>query len=326
MEAPNDGGDRVAMRRSRTFAVAEAPTPTHVPVDQTAERLAADQHGVVTRAQLLSAGCAVRTVDRRVAAGRLRVVHRGVYLLGPIDHPWSAEMAAALACGPTALVSHSSAGRLWRVLGGNDRAERVRVIVPAGHRRRPGIRIYRLATLSPDERTVLEGIPVTTPARTLYDLASELTARPLERAVAEAIALRLVSLDAVAAMARRHRGRVGAGRLAATVQGEAGPVLTRSPAEERFLRLIRRAGVTAPRANTEVAGHEVDFVWRVERLVVEVDGRAYHSSPRALARDRRRDGDLAAAGFRVMRITWEDIVHSPEALLVKLGKALATRG
>ncbi len=292
-------------------------------LDEIAAEIATRQHGVVTRAQLLAAGCPARTVDRRVSMGRLLVLHRGVYQVGPIAQPAAAEMAASLACGPNALVAFHNAAWIWKVLP--TRRGPVRVILTRGHRRRPDIRVHRVGTVAQDERTVHARIALTTPARTLYDLASELSARALEQAVAEAIALRLVTVAELTTMAERHRGRAGASRLEAAVQGGP-PARTRSSAEEAFLRLIRRAKVKAPLVNTIVARQELDFYWPDERLAVEVDGRAYHSSPRAFKRDRRRDGALVEVGIRVLRITWDDIVGRPEALLVRLGRALAVAG
>lgn len=300
-----------------------SPARRRASVDQVAAEIATAQHGVVTRAQLLSAGCAARTVDRRVATGFLRVVHLGVYALGPVQSSAMREMAAVLACGRHALVSHRSAGVLWRILHPEARPARPQVTLVGANRNRPGIRIHRVAELEPNERSARDGIPLTSPSRTLYDLASVLAPRALEQAAAEAIALRLVALEDLAAAAERHRGRLGAGRLRAVVQGGGGPSRTRSTAEERFLALVRKARVGRPKLNTAVAGHEVDFFWPQHRLVVEVDGRAYHTSPRAVDRDRRRDADLATAGYRVLRITWREIVHHPEALLVRLGRALA---
>ncbi len=258
-----------------------------------------------------------------MATGRLRAVHRGVYTLGPVQAPGMEEMAAVLACGRHALVSHASAGVLWRILRPDFRPTAAHVILVGRHRARPGIRIHRVAELAPDERSVRDGIPLTSPSRTLYDLASVLKPRALEQAVAEAIALRLVALEGLAAAAERYRGRLGAGRFRQVVKGDARPSRTRSTAEERFLALVRKASVGRPKLNTPVAGHEVDFFWPEHLLVVEVDGWAYHSSPKAVSRDRRRDADLATAGYRVLRITWREIVHRPEALLVRLGRALA---
>ena len=296
--------------------------PRRPSVDQVAERIAAAQHGVVTRAQILSAGCAARTLARRVVAGRLRVIHRGVYAIGPVRSSAMVEMAAVLACGGRALVSHRSAGVLWRMLRPGARPAYPHVTLVGTNRARPGIRIHRVAELAPDERSTKDGIPITSPSRTLYDLARVVEPRALEQAVAEAIALRLVTLEGLAAAAERYGGRLGAGRFREVVQGDARPSRTRSTAEERFLALVRSAKVGRPKVNTPVAGHEVDFFWPEHRLVVEVDGRAYHTSPKAVERDRRRDADLATAGYRVLRITWREIVHHPEALLVRLGRAL----
>ncbi|MGH7502427.1 MAG: endonuclease domain-containing protein [Longimicrobiales bacterium] len=112
-------------------------------------------------------------------------------------------------------------------------------------------------------------------------------------------------------------------RLLALIERGASPPLTRSAAEEHFLGLIRKAQLREPEVNMQVEGYEVDFVWRSERLVVEIDGRAFHSSDRSFESDRRRDGVLVAAGLRVMRVTWRQIVNEPEALLVRLTQALA---
>ena len=256
--------------------------------------LAAGQHGVVARFQLLRLGVSSDLVEHRLAAGWLRKVHRGVYLVGPLAVPNSREMAAVLACGGNAVLS------------------------------RPGIDVRNVRSLRADEITVRDGIPVTTAARTLYDLAGVAGERELERAVAEAFARRLVSRSGLLTLLDRHGGRPGAATLRALIDAAPGLALTRSEAEERLLALTRKARMSAPATNTRVAGHEVDFLWRAERLVVEVDGQAYHSTSRRFESDRRRDADLLAAGVRVMRVTWHQIVDEPEALLVRLAQALAT--
>ncbi len=148
--------------------------------------------------------------------------------------------------------------------------------------------------------------------------------RELERAVAEAFARRLVGRSRLLTFLDRHGGRPGAARLRALIDAAPGPALTRSEAEEGLLALTRKARMNAPATNASVAGHEVDFLWRAERLVVEVDGRRYHASSRRFESDRRRDADLLAAGVRVMRVTWHQILNEPEALLVRLAQALAT--
>ncbi len=286
--------------------------------------LASRQHGVVTRVQLLGAGVSSDMVDRRLKAGRLRRLLRGVYLVGPLSAPHTQEMASVLTCGDDAVVSHRSAAALWGMLPLRDDSASVDVIVVGGRpRHRAGLRVHCVRTLHPDEVTRFDGIPITTPARTLYDLAACVAHRELERALAEGFAQRLTSHSHVLSLMRRHPRRRGVDRLLALIERGASPPLTRSAAEEQFLGLIRKAQLREPEVNMQVEGYEVDFVWRSERLVVEIDGRAFHSSDRSFESDRRRDGVLVAAGLRVMRVTWRQIVNEPEALLVRLTQALA---
>jgi very-short-patch-repair endonuclease len=286
-----------------------------------ASRLAAGQHGVVTRRQLLDGGVARRTIARRLSGGLIRQLHRGVYLLGPLAQRYTSEMAAVLACGPDAVLSHRSAAVLWRLLDRRLRGARVEVTLSRGQRSRPGVRVRRSRTLTPEDVTKHEQIPVTTPTRTLVDLAAVLRPTALERAVAEGVARRLVEEAALERAVARHQGARGIGKLRA-VLGGTGPAFTRSTAEESLLALVRRARLVSPEVNVIVGGHEVDFFWPTERLVVEVDGRAFHSSARAFERDRRRDAELAARGIRVMRVTWKQLTREPEAVLVRLGGAL----
>ncbi len=289
--------------------------------DRAIDELAGRQHGVVARRQLLEAGVASHVIDRRLRAGRLRRVHQGVYQVGPVTAPRAREMAAVLACGPSAVLSHGSAAALWRLTPERD-AGPVEVITRAGARSRRGLRVRRIGTLRADEVTRLSGIPVTTAPRTLYDLAGTTGSRELERAVAEAFALRLATPARLRTVVSRHARTRGSASLRAILEaGE--PARTRSEAEERFLELIRKAGIQRPAANVKIGRLEVDFLWQRERLVVEIDGSAFHSSPRAFERDRRRDAVLIAAGYRVARITWRQLAEEPEAVLARLVKALA---
>lgn len=283
------------------------------------------QHGVVTRGQLVGAGVPPSGVDRRVQAGWLRPVHRGVYRVGPVEAPNSRAVAACLACGESAVVSHRSAGVLWKMLPPGRSHTSVEVTVRAGQRRPRGVRVYRIGTLAADEVTERAGVPVTRPARTLFDLAGTVASRELERALAEALALRLTTSEQVQRALDRHSGRPGSRRLRAVLAcGQ--PALTRSEAEERFLALIRRAQLDPPAANTGVEGHEVDFLWRAQGLVVEIDGFAFHSSKTSFESDRRRDALLAAAGLRVVRVTWRQLNDEPEAVLARLAQALVIGG
>lgn len=293
--------------------------------------LAARQHGLVTRCQLLELGLPAAVVDRWVGIRRIRPIFREVYLAGPVFAPRSLEMAAVLACGVSAVVSHGTAARLWRIgPDGHRRSTVIDIALPRGNRsNRDGIRIRRTPTLRPDEVTRLDDIPTTTPARTLLDLAGlrapeSLTTRALERAVAESLALRLSSLRHLRMMAERHSRHAGSRRLIGLL-GDDPPAFTRSEAEERFLDLIRRAQLPKPRVNARIGGYEVDFFWPAEGCVAEIDGFAVHASRAAFEADRKRDAVLAGKGVTVIRSTWRQLEAEPEAVIARLALTLARR-
>lgn len=302
-------------------------TPHGVPLDadRAIRKLAAAQHGVVARRQLLRAGVAAHVIDLRVWKAVLSRLFKGVYRAGPAPTAREREMAAVLACGDTAVFSHRSAAELWQLLPSRQEGSPVDVSV-RGSVRRPGrgVRVRRSADLSEGDVTVLDGIRVTTPERTLLDLGTAVGARELEQAAAEAERRRLIDLTVLVARLARSPRRPGTRLLRAVLAQDGGPVFLRSEAEARFLVLVRKAGLTAPEANVRLHGHEVDFLWRAARLVVEIDGAAYHTHPAARERDHLRDGGLVAVGYRVMRVTWHQITKEPEALLVRLGRALRT--
>jgi very-short-patch-repair endonuclease len=183
--------------------------------------------------------------------------------------------------------------------------------------------VHRLAALDRRDIRKLGGIPVTSAARTILDLAAVVSPRDLERALAEAQARRLVRRADLLSLLARRSGRPGAAALRSLIEGDA-PALTRSEAEERFLALIRAAELPAPEVNARVGRYEVDFLWRERALVVEVDGYRFHSSRASFERDRRRDADLTTRGLRVIRITWRRIVREPEALVARVATALAS--
>lgn len=282
--------------------------------------LAARQHGVVTRAQLRRLGLTDDRIDRRLASGALTVLHRGVFLVGPLPQEHTRGMAAVLACGDGTVLSHVSAAVVWRIAVAHDTV--VHVMVPGPRRRRrPGIRVHE-ARLAPDEVTRRNRIPVTSCARTLLDFAATAPTRELERAVAEAVALRLVSERQLRRLVERHGGTRGSARLRALLNSGMPAARTRSEAEESLLALIRRSGLPVPRVNERVHGFEVDFRWSAERLIVEVDGYAFHGSRERFEGDRSRDAELMAAGYRVVRVTWKQLEKEPEAVLVRLTQAL----
>jgi very-short-patch-repair endonuclease len=290
--------------------------------DHAAARLADLQHGNVTRPQLLVVGFGPAAIDGRISRGYLHPQHRGVYRVGhTAPLPFAREMAAVLACGEFAVLSHHSAAATWQ-LARDDELE-VHVSVIGGRRhRRPGIRSHR-SSLGLEDVSYVRRIPVTGPARTLLDLATDARPLLLERAVEDARRRRLVTNHSLEAILERARGHRGSRALRSVLERDRGPALTRSAAEERLVELIRAAGLPPPEHNIRIGPYELDVVWREARLVVEIDGFAYHSSRQAFERDRRRDATLAAAGWTVIRVTWRQLMEEPEAVIARLAAALA---
>jgi very-short-patch-repair endonuclease len=288
--------------------------------------MARRQNGVVGRDQLVELGLSRNAIDGRVQSGRLRPYFRGVYLVGPIASPLARETAAVIACVVEAVLSHRSAAALWRLLRAQPADEPVDVTVPG---RRPGgprgIRVHWVAEFDAGETTRIRGIPVTNPERTLLDLAQQVSGRELEQALSLAERRKLVTRRKLVDVLARHPRRPGAGALRARLMSSEEPVFARSEAEERFLGLVRRAELPAPEVNVPLHGYEVDFLWRQDRVAVEIDGFAFHGDRESFEADRRRAADLAARGVQVIRITWRQIANEPEATLVRLVRALAER-
>jgi predicted transcriptional regulator of viral defense system len=292
--------------------------------DRAIAALAARQHGVVARAQLRALGLSESAIARRAQAGRLHRVHTSVYTVGhPLLTTHGRWLAAVLACGPQAALSHASSGALWEIRRSD--AVIVDVTVPrTGSRRRPGLRIHRPRVLRPDEVTTKDGIPVTTAARTLLDLAATLKERELHRALDQAEIRELTEYRALDAIARAHPGHRGAVNLArALTEHYAGTTLTRSELEERFLALCAAYGLPTPAVNAHVGTLEVDFLFPRERVVVETDGFRFHGHRAAFERDRRRDAELTRAGYRALRFTHRQIVSEPAAVAATVAAALA---
>jgi very-short-patch-repair endonuclease/predicted transcriptional regulator of viral defense system len=288
--------------------------------DEEIGRLAARQHGIVTRKQLLELGLDANGIEYRLRIGRLIRLHRGVYAVGhrPPSMPARA-MAAVLACGRGAALSHRAAGALWEM---EPRWPATMEVTVPGNRLPRGIRVHRTATLTPQDITTHFGIPVTSPARTALDLADLLDDKSLARAVNEARLNGWLRLEDLAALLDRSAGRATT-RLRPFVEHADGP--TRSTFEDAFLAFVERHGLPRPEVNQQVAGHEVDMLWREQRLVVELDSRAHHDGDRPFERDRERDADLLAAGFPVMRVTWRRLTHEPEREADRLAVLLAAQ-
>ena len=264
-------------------------------------RIAAWQHGVISTQQLYDSGVTRNSVRRRVEAGRLYRVHRGVYAVGhPGVSQQGAWMAATLACGKGAVVSHRSAAELWELLKRADGPIHVSVPSDGGKARRPGIRLHRRASLSTRGVTRRRGIPVTKPAQTIADLRGAVTEAEVRRAIRQAEVLGLPLGEDI-----RHDR-------------------TRSDLERAFLRICRRYRLPAPEVNVALGRYEADFVWRELGFVVETDGYKYHRGRQAHRDDRRRDLELRSLGFEVQRLSEEQVDDEPERVAAILRGVLAS--
>lgn len=282
--------------------------------------LADRQHGLVTWRQLAGLGVGRRTIERWAASGRLRRVHRGVYATGP--QPLSRRgrwLAAVLAKEPEAVLSHESAAALWGL--GRDRRE-VDVTAISGRQgkaRSPGIRLHR-ANLLDDESVIREGIPVTTIARTLFDLAETVEPPRLKSAWDEANRLRLLRIKQIAVICRRHPTRPACLRirpLIATRQIH-DDERRRSPLEDRFAAFVRAYRLPAPQTNVLVDRDEVDALWPDARLIVELDSWEFHADRAAFEKDRSRDIDHLLAGYRTIRVTHRRLDREADRLATQI--------
>jgi very-short-patch-repair endonuclease len=266
--------------------------------------LAGRQHVVATRQQLVRLGVTDKQVEGWVKRGELRILHRGVYLVGPADLPHTREMAAVLACGAGAVISHRSSICLLELLPYPAQRGPVHVTVPGRHIAGPaGILVHKTCDLRHYEIRACVGIPCTAPIRTLIDFAGDdATDEELERAVAEAFALRLTQRAPLLREMERQVGRRGTARLRELLDGD-GPKRTRSTPERTLLKGLRAAGVDGFEANAQLGRWEGDFYWSACRLVVEVDAYSTHSSPTAFERDRLKSAELNAIGLLVHRVT-----------------------
>ena len=285
--------------------------------DERVRIVAGRQHGCVSVAQLLDAGLTRRAVEHRLERGWLLRMHRGVYLVGPLESPLARCMAAVLAVGPDAAVSHGSAAAVRGVRRADGAVDVM--VARSGPRSRPGIRVHHTADLPPEDVTHHRGLPVTSIERTLLDLATTLTPHDLERAVEQAQISGLTTHAKLVDSLTRRRPSRGVAALRAAMRHE--PQLTRSEAERRFLRLVREARLPEPAVNTRVGGYEVDFLWPSRRLIVEIDGYGYHSSRAAFERDRARDVELQGRGYRILRFTPRRVADEPVAVIAAVAAA-----
>jgi very-short-patch-repair endonuclease len=270
-------------------------------LDDRAWTLAAKQHGVVARRQLLALGLSAQSIQHRLTKGRLHRIDRGVYAVGrPALGREGRWMAAVLACGGGAVLSHGSAAALWGI---GPSPPVVEVTIPiASPRRRSGVRVHRRPNLQATHVTVREAIPLTKPVRTAIDLAVRLGPARLERLINEADRVGLFSPEKLLAELDDYPGVRGVGPLR-TILGARTFQLTDSELERRFLRIVEKAGLPYPLTQRHVTGFRVDFFWPDLGLVVETDGLTYHRTPSQQARDRVRDQAHLAAGLTPLRFT-----------------------
>jgi very-short-patch-repair endonuclease len=294
--------------------------------DRALAELASRQWGVVSRAQLARLGLGRGAIDGRLRSGRLRRVHRGVYAVGGAALPREGrDLAAVLACGPTAVLSHVSAAVHWGLLTYDP--PKPHVTAPASTRGAQGIRLHRTRSLDAEDTTTHRGIPTTTLARTLLDVAASSPTNHLDHAIGLALRNELYDHRAIVDVLERHHGRRGTKALR---QATVDPAFTRSALERRFRRLCRHAGLPQPRCNTDVADldhhpHEVDFYFPAHRLVVEVDGWRDHGTRAAFERDRAKDVELHALGYAVLRFTWRQVMQEPLLVATRIAQVLAGR-
>ncbi|MGZ6593853.1 MAG: DUF559 domain-containing protein [Solirubrobacteraceae bacterium] len=295
--------------------------------DRRVADVAARQLALIARRQLLALGIESSMIARALRRGRLHRVHQGIYSLVPFPAlpPLAAELAAVLACGDRALLSHHSAAATWGLrpsfIGDVD----VIVIGADCGRERAGIRVHRVEWLDPRDIRRYQGIPITSPARALLDITPDINDREVERALDQALIKRLTSHAAINAVLSAYPHRRGVGRLRALADPGRPTTDTRSGGEEVLLAALRRANIRAPEVNGRVGNYTADFVWRREKVIVELDGYQYHRGRAAFERDHERDAEHLRLGFLVIRVTARQLARELEALLVQIATALALR-
>jgi very-short-patch-repair endonuclease len=301
-----------------------SPVPVSGQIDDRIASIAELQRGRAARHQLLAAGISRSAIGRRLAAGRLIRVRSAVFAVRPVlAVPLAAETEALLACGRNVLLSHSSAAALWGIGGTSDGL--VEVTVPRRrHLHAHGILAHRTRSILPRDVRVEQGLPVTSPARTLLDRAAVLTPFELEREVDEALSVRrIVTREEILDVVDRGAGRRGAASLRRLLGRRTGEAVTQSEAERLFLRLVREAGLPEPATQVRLAGYRVDFLWREQRVVFEIDGYRFHTSRRAFDRDRRKDLALKQARYDPNRVSRDQVKYEGLSVLAHVAAALA---
>jgi hypothetical protein len=282
--------------------------------------VAAAQHGVFPLAQVVDLGLSASAVRKRALAGRLHRIYHGVYALVPLPllPARGRYLAAVLACGSHAALSHRSAARLHGLR--ESHRDAIEVLIPGrSARQHEGIEVHRSNRFEPAlDAAVVDAVPVTTVARTLLDLAAVVPRRALERALDQAEILRVFDLNALRDQIVRNPSHPGAGKLRSTLaRHTAGDAVTESELEELFRAIVDPAGLPRPEVNAPVDPGDggtiirPDVVWRHAKLAVELDGAKWHLTRKAFESDHDRDLRLKAAGWDVIRLTWRQLHDEP---------------
>lgn len=302
----------VAANRSRSF-VADS-------IDKRIAELARRQRGYVKRSQLLQLGLGRHAIRYRVRIGRLIPVYTGVYAVGHLPTlPQDRAFGALLACGERAVLSHGSAASLWGIFKSWEMP--FEVTAPSARKHR-GIVVHR-ALLQRQDISRQLGLRVTSPARTLLDVAPRMTDKALTRAVNDLRTTNYLRLHQLAEVLTRFPRSPGTGRLRPFVDTPIGP--TRSELEDAFEEFRKRFGFPQPRVNVPIGRYIVDVLFPEERVIVELDGWNFHRTRASFESDRRRDGELLARGFVTIRITWERLISHPEEVAEQLWAILRSR-
>ena len=289
------------------------------PLDKRIAALAKRQRGYVTRRQLMRLGVGPDAIRYRVRIGRLIPVYAGVYAVGHLPTlPQDRAVGAVLACGPDAVLSHGSAATLWGIFGHWEMPFEVTV---ASLRRRRGIVVHR-AKLERRDRTRQLGIRVTSPARTVLDIAPRLGDGQLARAVNELRRQHLRVYELADVLSRFPRSPASA-RLRRFTENPTGP--TRSEFEDAFLLFAERFGLPRPLVNARIGRYTADVLFPDERVIVELDGWNFHSSRESFESDRERDAELLLRGYVTVRITWERLIRHPQREAARLLAILRAR-
>lgn len=285
--------------------------------------LATQQHGVVGRFQLIGLGFGDEAIKLRLRTGRLHHLHREAFAVGHTRlSRWGRWSAAVLAFGEEALLSHLTAAALWGLAGARGPVDVTAPLGRQGVRRRPGICLHR-CQIHPEDRDEHNGIPVTSVARTLFDLSEAVDYPRFKRTCEEADRLKLLRLGALERVHERGRGRRALRPVRRFLDEVRAPTQTRTPLEERFADFCQAHRIPPPATNVLVLGHEVDCLWPAARLIVELDSWEFHAHHDAFQRDRARDSARLVNGYRTVRVTHRRLDSEAPTLLAELRALLS---